>query len=31
VRLHLLRLLDTLPADHPISLQARKALSLALF
>jgi putative thioredoxin len=31
VRLHLLRLLDTLPTDDPISLKARKALSLALF
>jgi putative thioredoxin len=30
-RIHLLRLLDTLPSDHPISLRARKALSLALF
>jgi putative thioredoxin len=31
VRLHLLRLLDTLSTDHPVSLKARKALSLVLF
>jgi len=30
-RLHLLRLLDTLPPDDPAALRARKALSLALF
>jgi putative thioredoxin len=30
-RLHLLRLLDTLPPDHPVALRARKSLSLALF
>lgn len=30
-RLHLLRLLDTLPADDPRALKARRNLSLALF
>jgi putative thioredoxin len=30
-RVHLLRLLDTLPPDHPVAMSARKALSLALF
>jgi putative thioredoxin len=30
-RLHLLRLLDTLAADDPVALRARKSLSLALF